>query len=72
MDAEYTVKKLLIVDDDGDMLDLLVKMLGKECQCETTIATSAESALDLVQRQAPDVVLTDIRMPGMGGIAFFQ
>lgn len=65
-------RQLLIVDDDVDMLKLLAKMLGKHCHCETVLATSAEEALFLVKQTPPAVVLSDIRMPGMDGLRFFE
>ncbi|MGI6637694.1 MAG: response regulator transcription factor [Desulfobulbus sp.] len=65
-------RQLLIVDDDADMLKMLAKMLGKHCHCETVLATSAEEALLLVKQTPPAVVLSDIRMPGMDGLRFFE
>ena len=65
-------RRLLIVDDDEDMLKLLAKMLGKHCQCETMLANSADEALALLEHTPPAVVLSDIRMPGMDGLRFFE
>lgn len=58
---------LLIVDDDLDVLDTLVRLLESEgYACDT--ANSATAALAKLT-EAVDLVLTDIRMPGMDGIA---
>jgi len=64
--------KVLVVDDERDMLNLLAKVLVKKCGCSVAVATSAEEALEMVQVDPPDAVLTDIKMPGMDGLTFLQ
>ena len=59
--------KILVVDDVDDLRRLLtihVRALG----CEPIQAASGEEALEVFQNQAPDVVLMDVRMPGMDGL----
>ena len=63
---------VLIVDDDLDMLSMLRKMVRKKCRCEVKTAVSAEQGLEIMQDWQPDVVITDIKMPGMDGLAFLQ
>ena len=63
---------LLLVDDEHDMLVFLTKMLAKKGGYHVVAATSAEEALDRVQTDPPDAVLTDIKMPGMDGLTFLQ
>jgi CheY-like chemotaxis protein len=62
---EMTGRRALLVDDERDMLTLLAKVLTRKCGCAVTTATSAEEALALVRADPPEVVLTDIKMPGM-------
>ncbi len=69
--AQEGARRVLVVDDDEDMLKLLARMLGKHCQCETLLASSADQALLILKEQPPAVVLSDIRMPGMDGLSFF-
>ena len=60
-------RTILIVDDEPSQRELLggfVATLG----FRTQEAASAEEALDLVRRDPPDMVLLDVRMPGMSGI----
>ncbi len=59
--------RILIVDDEQSMCDLLEADLG--CRgLDTTCFTSAELAFAAVQQQPFDVVLTDLKMPGVDGI----
>ena len=69
---EMTGRRALLVDDERDMLTLLAKVLTKKCGCAVTTATSAEEALALVRADPPEVVLTDIKMPGMDGLELLR
>lgn len=70
--SEITQARILIVDDEPDMLNFLAKMLAKKGGWIVETAASAEEALEKVQVEPPDAVLTDIKMPGMDGLAFLQ
>ena len=59
--------KILIVDDEQAMCELLEADLRLR-DFETEWYTSAEEALQAVNRQSYDVVLTDLNMPGTNGI----
>jgi DNA-binding NtrC family response regulator len=63
---------VLVVDDAPDMLALLVRLLEKKCGYEVREAVSAGKALETLTFWRPDVVLTDIRMPGLDGMDFFH
>jgi len=58
--------KILIVDDTPTNIDLLSATLGDQA-CELMAATSGARALELAARDAPDLVLLDVMMPGMDG-----
>ena len=61
---------MIIVDDQPSVLDALRECLGLES--DLMILGEAEdgvAAVELAQRLRPDVVLTDIKMPNMDGIA---
>ena len=64
------LKRVLVVDDEPDMLALLTRLLEKKCGYETRQAASASNALEMIVFWRPDVVLTDIRMPGFDGMDF--
>jgi len=59
--------KVLIVDDEPAMGDLLVTIL-KLRGYDPSACTSASAAIAILQSQVYDVLLTDVRMPGTGGI----
>lgn len=63
--------RLLVVDDEEDFLILLKEFLVKE-GFEVATATSGSTALELVKRSRPDLVLTDLHMPGVGGIEMLR
>jgi len=58
--------RVLVVDDDDDSRDLVVSILEK-CEAITFAASSAEQALSIIVRDHPDVLVSDIGMPGMDG-----
>ncbi len=61
--------KLLIVDDDQLVCQSLKLLLGKEEDLEVVdIAANGQEAIEVCQRELPDVILMDIQMPIMDGI----
>jgi DNA-binding NtrC family response regulator len=62
--------RLLIVDDEEDMLRLLKRSLSADLDCEVQTASNAYQAMTLLEENPFDVVLADIRMPGMDGMEF--
>ena len=62
---------LLLVDDDPDLLRLLAIRL-KANSYEVTAVESGQRALASIAASRPDLVLTDLRMDGMDGMALFQ
>jgi signal transduction histidine kinase/ActR/RegA family two-component response regulator len=63
--------KILIVDDEEDTRELLKAMLSP-CGAEVKAAQSATEALDEVRRWRPDVVVSDIEMPGEDGYTLIR
>ncbi|HOW42853.1 MAG TPA: response regulator [Candidatus Omnitrophota bacterium] len=60
-------KQILIVDDDHLITKSLQKLLKKE-GLSATIAANGEQAVELVKNQDFDLIVSDIKMPGMNGI----
>ncbi len=63
--------KILAVDDDPDLLRLMTIRL-KSAGYDVTAAPSAEGALAQLSVSRPDLVVTDLRMGGMDGMALFD
>jgi DNA-binding NarL/FixJ family response regulator len=62
--------RILIVDDHPVVCSGLTSMLSEQVGIEVVgSAASGEEALTIVQRDLPDLILLDLRMPGMDGIA---
>lgn len=60
--------RVLVVDDEEPLARHLASFLGRDPRgFEVTTAGSAEEALDVLERFRPDVLLTDIRLPGLDG-----
>lgn len=64
-------KKILLVDDDTDLLELLSIRLTA-AGYETILADSAEVAINYLDISRPHLVISDIQMSGMDGMALFE
>lgn len=62
--ASFTV---LLVDDHPEVCDTIAAFLG-QLGHHSIIVASGQAAVEQVQRQRPDLVLSDLRMPGMNGL----
>jgi len=58
---------VLVIDDEPVIRELLRRHLTK-LGCEVAVAESGEQALTRLSQVHPDLVLLDMRMPGMGGM----
>ena len=59
--------KFLVVDDEPDVVDQ-VKDLFELRNYTVITATSGEKALELVKKESPNIIILDIRMPGVTGM----
>jgi DNA-binding NtrC family response regulator len=59
-------RRILLVDDEQDILDILHEHFAKECDVET--AADGMTALAIVRARRPDVIFLDINMPGINGV----
>jgi two-component system NtrC family sensor kinase len=69
--APAEAARVLIVDDEASIRTLATQVLSTFGYVPTP-AASGEEALALLERQRFDAIVTDIRMPGMGGIALYE
>ena len=73
-ETEYndnTDEWIVVVDDDSTNLMLAESVLKRGRQRVTTL-TSGEALLEMMKQEKPDLILLDIKMPGMDGVETFQ
>src|SRR3972149_6472339 len=71
MDMNNEVAHILVVDDEGAIRYSVSKTLQR-VGYTVHEAASGEEALDMMKKQDYDVVLTDIRMPGLTGVELLK
>jgi CheY-like chemotaxis protein len=75
MDREHMVhhrkKRILAVDDDG-LVRRSLELLLREAGFDPTVASSGQEALGFLVQRHFDLLITDIRMPGMDGLQVIQ
>jgi PAS domain S-box-containing protein len=63
--------RILVVDDDRDTLDVMTQLL-EQAGAEVVAAASASEALSCLEREIPDVLVSDIGMPGVDGYGLIR
>lgn len=63
--------RIIVVDDEKSMREFLGIMLGKEGY-EVETFPSAEEALEYFEEKRSDLIIADLKMPGMGGMEFIK
>ena len=66
-----TLGKLLIVDDETELRTALCESLAEQGY-ETAGFAAGQTALEALEEQDYDVLLTDLMMPGMDGVALLK
>jgi PAS domain S-box-containing protein len=69
--ADLSGVSVLIVDDAADTREVVARLL-EERRADVRTAASAEEAMALMERQSPDVLVSDIGMPGTDGYEFIR
>jgi PAS domain S-box-containing protein len=64
-------RSVLLVDDEPDAREVVSLMLER-CGAKVFVASSAAEALDIMQRQTPDVLVADIEMPTEDGYSLMR
>lgn len=65
-------EKILLVDDETDMLKLLSMIIREKTPYETAGTNNPYEALELVQNSEFSLVITDLKMPGLDGIELLE
>jgi signal transduction histidine kinase/DNA-binding response OmpR family regulator len=69
--GRQSVTEVLLVDDE-EVNHYLVRQLLPRGRFRLRIATDGKAALDQLRERSPDVILLDLRMPGMDGYGFLR
>jgi CheY-like chemotaxis protein len=63
--------RVLVIDDDDDLRALVVRVV-KQAGYGVDAVSDGEAGLERLGQQAYDVILCDLRMPRMDGVAFYR
>ncbi len=69
--VHHRKKRILAIDDDG-LVRKSLEILLKEAGYEAVVAASGQEALGFLVQRHFDLLITDIRMPGMDGLQVIQ
>lgn len=69
METQSHTATLLIVDDEEEIHYSLKRYITTNLECRILKAVSGEEALALLERETPDLIIMDIKMGGMDGLA---
>jgi CheY-like chemotaxis protein len=64
--------RILVVDDDSVIRELLVEVLEEESGYEVIVAANGQAALDQLDQHEVDAVVCDVNMPVMDGFEFVR
>jgi excisionase family DNA binding protein len=60
-------RKVLVVDDDAELVELIVKVLEEDGRFETRIASNGFDAGMMVKEYRPDLIILDVMLPDING-----
>jgi CheY-like chemotaxis protein len=66
------MRKVLIIDDEGDLREIASMSLRTMAGWETLVASSGKEGLAVAEREKPDAILLDVMMPEVDGVATFH
>lgn len=70
---ENNIKKILIVDDEANNLQLIVESIEEiEQKYDILLANNAIKAISITKDEMPDLIITDWEMPGIDGIEYIR
>ena len=68
---ELSGKKILVIDDEADARELVSRILSY-CKASVITAATAREGLELLKREKPDVIVSDVSMPDKDGYEFIR
>lgn len=71
MNDDHQKYRVLIIDDEDGILDLCRRVLGRDGYTVVT-ANRGEKAIEIIAKESFDLVLSDLKMPGLDGIELLK
>lgn len=71
MSAMPEAERILVVDDDQALADMMQEALGG-AGYRVEVCARSDQALPLIEARPPDLVILDVRMPRVGGLAILD
>ncbi len=65
------MSKILVIDDEEGFRGLLDTLLSRKGY-EVVLASNGQKGLELFRRERPDVIVLDLKRPGMNGLTVLQ
>jgi two-component system CheB/CheR fusion protein len=62
-------RRILLVEDSADTRDALKRIFQRRA-CQVTTAASGEEALALIKSEPPEIIISDLGLPGISGLEF--
>jgi two-component system NtrC family sensor kinase len=69
--APYAGKRIMVIDDEEEIQEVIARILMRMGHGVIAV-NSAESALDRIESEHYDLLICDVRMPGIGGQGFYR
>jgi len=69
--TKATNTRVLVIDDDDDLRALVVRVV-QQAGYAVDSASDGQAGLDRLEEQTYDVIVCDLRMPGMDGVTFYR
>ena len=64
-------RRILLVEDSADTRDALERIFQRRA-CEVTTAATGEEALEMVKQTPPEIIISDLGLPGISGFEFMK
>ncbi len=64
--------KILVIDDENDMLTLLHRILSSQSHYEVTTSNDPKKAINLIEKHKYQVIITDLKMPNIDGMQILE
>lgn len=70
-DSKQDTTSILVIDDEPSLIHVITRLLRRH-QYQVETAASGEEGLEMVGQKVYDLIICDLRMPGMSGIEFYE